>query len=299
MERGYIRIPRALFDSAEWRERRIFSRFEAILSLYEQAAYINNRTVYWKGYSIVLKRGQLVTTLRQLAELWSWSKSKVARFLRELSDSERDNVQIIIGSALGTTNGTTSGTEYGTAATLVTICNYDGNADEVFICGTTSGTTSGTEYGTYIENKDIEIQIKKEHTHNLIELFTKSCASVHKERERARALYEELASRGCFDKGGECYQIGIGMRLIGYMWSRFRTLQYRMTFPLTLAQANTICDKYAVEDIVKVLERMANTVDLEKQRKSVFHTLEQWLQTDFSRLKKSELNQNVYPAKWK
>lgn len=290
LERGYIRIPRALFDSAEWKERRVFSHFEAILWLYEQAAYTSGRSISLKGVAVTLQRGQLVTTIRFLADLWGWGKSTVSRFLHDLRDSNRDSICIEIG------------TINGTSATLITICNYDGNANEVIIygtdCGTQNGTPSGTENGTIYVNKDFVIQLKKEHTHNLIELFTKSCASVHKERDQARALYEELASRGCFEKNGECYQIGIGMRLIGYMWSRFRNLQYRMIFPLTLHQANTICEKYAVEDVVKVLERMANTVDLEKQRKSVFHTLEQWLQTDFDRIKKSESNQKIYPAQW-
>lgn len=294
LERGYIRIPRALFDSAEWREKRVYSHFEAILSLYEQAAYTQGRSVNLKGIIVTLNRGQLVTTIRLLADLWSWSKSTVSRFLHDLRDNNRDSICIEIG------------TINGTGATLITICNYDGNANEVVVYGTTNGRTNGTECGTtngtaiYIENKDYEIQYKKEHTHILIELFTKSCASVHKERNNTFALYTELANRGCFEKGGDCYQIGIGMRLIGYMWSRFKTLQSRMTFPLTLHQANTICEKYAIEDIVKVLERMANTVDLEKQRKSIYHTLEQWLLTDFDRKSKSETaKKHIYPATWR
>ena len=89
LERGYIRIPRALFDSAEWKERRVFSHFEAILWLYEQAAYTSGRSINLKGIAITLQRGQLVTTIRFWADLWGWGKSTVSRFLHDLRDCAR------------------------------------------------------------------------------------------------------------------------------------------------------------------------------------------------------------------
>lgn len=292
LERGYIRIPRALFDSVEWKEEREYSRFEAILSLYEQAAYTKGRYVNLKGYGVTLDRGQLVTTIRTLADLWQWSKSKVSRFLHEMRDSKWDSFRIKVE------------TINATGATLVTICNYDGNADEVILneagYGTENGTESGTTNGTliYKENKDIEIQYKKENTHKLIELFTKSCASVHSEREHTYAIFQELESRGCFNKDGDCYNIGLGMRLVGYMWRRFFTIQMRMSFPLTLYQANSICESFQTDDVVRVLERMANTVGLEKKRKSVYHTLRQWLIADFEVVRKQEeKRKHIYPSK--
>ena len=290
LDRGYIRIPRLLFQSAEWKERRVYSHFEAILSLYEQAAYTNGRFVNSRGYAVSLERGQLVTTIRLLADLWGWSKSKTSRFLLDLRDSNRDTFRIKIE------------TINGTSATIVTICNYDGNEDEVVINGTQLGTQIGTECGTaigtlYKGNKEV-IQYQEENTHNLISKFVNSCASVHKNRETTYALYCELAGRRCFEAGGECYNIGLGMRLIGKMWERFSTLQRRMVFTLTLHQANTICEKFDAKDIMRVLERMANTVDLEKKRKSVYHTLNQWLIADFEVKKKSEQQkQHVYPGK--
>lgn len=296
LDRGYIRIPRALFDSAEWKEHREFSRFEAILSLYEQASYTNGRYVNLKGYGVTLDRGQLITTIRILADLWNWSKSKVSRFLHEMRDSKWDSFRIKVE------------TINGTSATLVTICNYDGNADELRIAGTDVGTDVGTASGTtngtplYIENKDIEIQIeiqyKEVNTHKLIELFTKSCACVHSEREHTYAIYRELESRGCFEKDRECYNIGLGMRLVGYVWRRFVTIQKRMAFPLTPYQANSICAVFDSDDVVRVLERMANTVGLEKKRKSVYHTLRQWLEADYEVVRKQkEKTKHIYPSK--
>lgn len=291
LDRGYIRIPRLLFQSAEWKERRVYSHFEAILSLYEQASYTNGRFVNSRGYAVSLERGQLVTTIRLLAELWGWSKSKVSRFLLDMRDSNRDTFRIKIE------------TVNGTSATLVTICNYDGNEDEVVISGTQLGTQTSTNCGTdigtlyNIEKKD-RIQYGEINTHNLISLFTKSCANVHKERDTTYAIYCELANRRCFEAGGDCFNIGLGMRLIGKMWERFSTLQRRMVFPLTLHQANTICDKFDAKDIIRVLERMANTIDLEKKRKSVYHTLNQWLAADFEVTKKHEKQrEHIYPGK--
>ena len=281
LDKGYLRIPRLFFQSIEWKEKRVFSHFEAILSLYEQAAYTNERFVNIKGYEVSISRGQLVTTIRILAEQWNWSKSKVSRFLQNLQDTNRGSFRIEI-EKIG-----------GTIATLITICNYDGNEDAILINGTASGTASGTLY-----NKDIERKYKDINTHNLIELFTSSCARVHEERDKTELIYNELRSRGCFNLNGECFNIGKGMVLIGLMWGRFVTLQRRMIFPLTYHQANSICEKFNLEDIVRVLERMANSVDLEKKRKSVFHTLQQWLMADYDlKKKKEEANKHIYPGK--
>lgn len=292
LEKGYIRIPRLLFQSSEWKEKRVFSRFEAILSLYEQASYTNGRLIQSRGLSITLERGQLITTVRVLADLWCWSKSKVSRFLHELRDSKRDTFRINID------------TINGTSATLVTICNYDGNATEVVINGTNVegivGAVSDANCGTLnnIVNKDIERKYSKINTHTLISLFTESCARVHEERSETEDIFNELRSRGCFSNGGDCYKIGLGMILIGQMWGRFITMQRRMTYPMTLHQANSICEQFQFADIIRVLERMANTVDLEKRRKSIYHTLRQWLLTDYELKKKSEdARRHIYPGK--
>lgn len=291
LDRGYIRIPRLLFQSDEWKEKRVYSRFEAILSLYEQATYINGRAVNSRGYTVSLERGQLVTTIRILAELWGWSKSKVSRFLQDMRNGKRDSFRINIE------------TINGTSATLITICEYDGNENEVVVNGTINGTQCGTMFGTnngtlYKESKDIKESYREIDTHNLIYLFTNSCARVHAERETTYALYQELQSRGCFAKGGECYNLGFGMRLIGHMWERFYTLQMRMILPMTLQQATSLCDKYDHNDIARVLERMANTVGLEDKRKSVYHTLRQWLLSDYQYLDKQKKdNEHIYPGK--
>lgn len=291
LDKGYIRIPRKLFQSPEWKEKRVYSRFEAILSLYEQAAYTSGRFINLKGYAVSLERGQLVTTIRLLADIWGWSKSKVSRFLCELRDNSRDTFRINIE------------TINGTSATLVTICNYDGNAAEVILSGTNGesiiGTAFETNFGTsiYKESKDIEIQYEKENTHTLIESFIKSCARVHKERNTTHALFNELLKRGCFGQEGDCYKMGLGMLLIGNLWSRFVTLQKKMEFPMTLSQANDICSKFDFKDIMRVLERMANTVGIEKQRKSVYHTLKQWLLSDFEVKEKLKQNRkHIYPS---
>ena len=129
-------------------------------------------------------------------------------------------------------------------------------------------------------------------------MFTNSCACVHEERETTYEIFQELYARKCFSPDGDCFNIGFGMRLIGVMWSRFYTLQKRMKFPMTLHQANAICEKFDHKDIIRVLERMANTVGLETKRKSVYHTLRQWLFADYEVVRKQkEKSSHIYPAK--
>lgn len=73
-----------------------------------------------------LQRGQLATSIRFMGDAWGWSKSRVDRFLKRLSDLE-----MICA-------------ESGTAATIITVCNYDdfqGARD-------TSGTAAGQQRDT-------------------------------------------------------------------------------------------------------------------------------------------------------
>lgn len=107
---NYIPVSRKLFDHDFWDEKREFSRFEAWLDLIQTARFedaetrklIGNRYITWG-------RGELVASLRYLAERWGWSKNKVDCYLKLLISE-----QMI-----------TKRTAEGTAQTIITICKYD------------------------------------------------------------------------------------------------------------------------------------------------------------------------------
>ncbi len=121
---GPITIPRSFFRAALWREDRLFSPAEAFLDMIALASPEPD-TVVIDGSMIELLRGELAASLRWLARRWSWSKSKVARWL---------GVRQSCGEI---------GTRTETDLTVITLCHYDLYAPPEFERGTVSGTVAG------------------------------------------------------------------------------------------------------------------------------------------------------------
>ena len=82
MCKGYIRLPRRLFDTQWWNKRRVWSESDAIIDLYQQA---NARDRTEPDGTKVL-RNQFITSNRTLADKWYWPPMKVNRFLKRLED---------------------------------------------------------------------------------------------------------------------------------------------------------------------------------------------------------------------
>ena len=82
-ERGYVRLWRGFQDDPIYKKRRRFSQWEAWEWLYMEArgvaAEINFRRTRLK-----LERGQLITSQRELARRWRWTRGSVENFLRKL-----------------------------------------------------------------------------------------------------------------------------------------------------------------------------------------------------------------------
>lgn len=141
--RSYIKIPRELFSSAEWSARRKFSRFEAMLDLLRSAAYADGFVVCCATRDVVLRRGQLLTTQRDLAERWGVSAATVNRYLQLWRNTRRNSIRIEIETTIETNK------------TLITICNYDewdfSIRDGETLDETASETRHETQPETHIE----------------------------------------------------------------------------------------------------------------------------------------------------
>lgn len=143
MGNGYIIVPRGLFDAAEWRKKRVFGRTEAQLDLLYLASYVDGRVIHCASGDVVLRRGQLLTTMRTLAERWSWSPTSVHRLLSSLRQPKQGEIRIEIE------------TQIETGKTLITIIGYDSWAiyDDETSFGTTPETRSETSFGTTTTEK--------------------------------------------------------------------------------------------------------------------------------------------------
>lgn len=286
-KRGYVKVPRSVFQSEEWAEKRRFSRFEAMISLYEQAAYTDGRLVHVRGADILLRRGQLVASVRTLAERWGWSPSAVDRFLKRVRDSRRDDFRIDVETLKGT------------VSSKVTICNYDCCDDDSDNAETAGGTqpeaVGGTVDGTYNERMSSNTgnrEQKEIPTNQLVRDFKIACAQADT-REAAFDCFKELLDRGFFATE-EGLALPAEYKLLGWIWLYYPALQRKFDAPLIAWQARSILAKFGGpdRDISRVIERMANTKGIEAKYNSFYSTLRQWLRSDFERKGRVEQAQN-------
>ena len=106
---------------------------------------------------VELKRGQIVLSLRWIAEQFEMDRKRVRRLIERLIEA---GMLAKNGTTDGTADGPASGTRVGTTYTIVNYEKYQGVTAEKSKRGTTkrtaSGTTHGTTGGTTIEQRTIE-----------------------------------------------------------------------------------------------------------------------------------------------
>ena len=104
--KGWIKLHRRVKENWLYQEKRTFSRFEAWVDLLLEANHKDNK--FPLGNEIVeCKRGQLITSVRQLCDRWRWSNTKVTNFLKLL---QNDNMITYFSD---------------TKKTVITIVNYE------------------------------------------------------------------------------------------------------------------------------------------------------------------------------
>ena len=103
---GWIRIYRRLRDSWIWKDKEPFDKRSAWIDLLLKVNH-KNKKIPFENTFIEIERGQTLTSIKQLAERWHWSRHKVSDFLNQL---EQDTMIIQIRD---------------TRKTLVSIVNYE------------------------------------------------------------------------------------------------------------------------------------------------------------------------------
>ena len=144
MAKGWIAIHREIQEHWIWQDpEKLRAWIDLLLMANHEKAEIGLR----EGM-VVVKRGQLITSIGKLAERWKWSKDRVRRFLKVLSD----------------TNMITRVSD--THKTTITIVNYDKFQDKPTTNKTSNKTSSKTSSKTSGKTRTImnnnEKQINKE-----------------------------------------------------------------------------------------------------------------------------------------
>lgn len=111
MNKGYILVYRQIFDNEVLDEPDMpYSKREAWLDMLMLANFKDQESRTKTGEVIEVRRGQLLTSLQHLADRWKWEKSRVRRFLRQLSIND-----MIIQDSV----------RWGRGATMITIVKYE------------------------------------------------------------------------------------------------------------------------------------------------------------------------------
>jgi len=129
---GTVNISRGIWHDVAFKDEP-FSEREAFIWIIMEASY-KPREKRVGSITVSLERGQLVTSVRFMCSAWSWSKSRVDRFLKRLEN--RDMI----------------GTDSGTGINVITVCKYNDYQNGVKPSGTagnekrdSSGTAAGQQ----------------------------------------------------------------------------------------------------------------------------------------------------------
>jgi hypothetical protein len=82
--RGWIRLPRVIQRKSFWKSNRPYDTRSAFIYLLLTAAHEKHDINFDNDYMIV-DEGEIITSLKQLAQEWGWSLGKVTKYLQGLS----------------------------------------------------------------------------------------------------------------------------------------------------------------------------------------------------------------------
>lgn len=148
---GWIKLDRQILDNPMWKKEP-FTMGQAWVDLLLMANH-EDKKVLLNGEWIIVKRGQMHTSILKLSDRWKWSRGKTKRFLDVLEMDNMVNVECSVG---GTTNGTT-----------ITIVKYDFFQSKRATDDTTSDTAVDTTVDTTngqrsVQRTDINKNIKND-----------------------------------------------------------------------------------------------------------------------------------------
>lgn len=99
MSQGWIKVHRQIKEHYLFKEKRVFSKFEAWIDILLMANHADNR--FMLGNELIeIKKGQFITSELKLMHNWNWSKSKVRAFLSLL---QKDSMIVLTSDKKKTT----------------------------------------------------------------------------------------------------------------------------------------------------------------------------------------------------
>ena len=129
VNKGYIYLFRSVWDSDVFEATERFDRRSAWIWLLTHANY-KEKSVMIRGHIYKIQRGQLMTSVRKLSEIWHWNPRTVMNYLKLLELEEM------------ITRTRTP------CATLITVCNYSKYQDPTLYRSDEYNTERNSERNT-------------------------------------------------------------------------------------------------------------------------------------------------------
>lgn len=140
---GWIKTYRSIMDDELYFAEK-FTRLQAWLDLLLTAEY-KPRTVVIRGIKVEIGRGQLATSIRELAIRWRWGVNKVQDFLKELEASKKID------------------TQKSNVVSIISICKYEVYQDSEIDRAAETDTQTDTQIDTQTDTQSKEKVTKKKY----------------------------------------------------------------------------------------------------------------------------------------
>ena len=172
--KGYIRLHRQIQDCWIWDSDEKHNRRSAWIDLLLLANH-SDKKIPFNDQVITIKRGQLLTSIRKLADRWHWSKSTVVTFLKLL-----ENDSMILRDSDNN-------------RTLLTIVNYEVYQIAETPNETPTSTPSGTPTSTVAETNNNDKECKKNEQDIYIAHFEETWKIYPKKKDKGAAYKAYMA----------------------------------------------------------------------------------------------------------
>lgn len=274
--KGFIRLNRSFFTNEVWTEPRRFSKAEAWLWMIASAHYgYEPKVVEVRGVKVTIQRGQFLSTIRNMANVFGWTKETTIKVLRQFL---RQNML-------------KTATINATVGTLVTLCNYDKYNVVMIETATISATNMPKNRDNFCDIKEEIICIEEILKNNYLPVITHTAIS--KERgvwgENAisptRKIFPYICNQKHFTLSLE--QLSERYNVIPEWCAVYAPNVSKMKQPLRFGEFIELVGKYDIYDISRVLADMSNNKAISRQR-STYKTLRNWLEVDKVRLDRLE-----------
>lgn len=275
MENGWIKLHRQIEEHWLWEDKESFDKRSAWIDLLLIANHTEKKVLF-RGELIIIKRGQILTSIRGLAEKWRWSVNKVYRFIKLLesdsmlkkeSDKDRTLLTLVNYSVYQDRENTNENSnEYSSE-------NSDGNKNEnssrntnensnEYNSGNSDGNKNDTQAETVTETKQErkELKNKKREKKNQEVSNDTSCTEPEVPSAAVQDMKEEPAK--------EIFVIGL-------------PLNDKTEYQVSLTKFNEYKELYPAVDISQELRNMRGWLlsnpDRRKTRRGITRFINSWL----------------------